>query len=177
MEIRRASEFVRAGWGAGGQAEVWDRISRTGAVSSDTTSYAEVRRDIAEQWAFSLSMMSLPPWPPLLRGQSGVLVGVGGQPLLLELFADPAMLREHYDALGESIWVDLREVPQVVTPGRRARRMARHVEQLIDDLPRDEAGWTVSPADSRLDVGLLEQRGQAVHLRASDRRHPIFAGT
>ncbi|QWC84573.1 hypothetical protein KLP28_13500 [Nocardioidaceae bacterium] len=174
MEIRRASEFVRAGWGAGGQAEVWDRISRTDAVGSATTSYAEVRRDIARQWAFDRSMMTLPPWPPLLPGQSGVLIGVGGYPMRLEIFSDPATLREHYTALGESIWVDLHDAPMEVTPGRRARRMVRRIEPLLAEQDDHPDPWSITGADSRYDVGRLKHGGLPVHIRASDRSHPVI---
>ena len=178
-EGRRASQFVRSGYGTGGQTEVWSRISRTAAVASATTSYAEMRfaADLQRQADAAHGVQLVPDVRPL-PGQAGVLVGIGGYPMLLEVFDDATTLREQFDAIVEAVRHDAQHAPPVPTPGRRARRL---VARLSEAYARLEPSGFDTPArsapDHVLDVARLDHGGRAVHLRAVDRRHPVVLGT
>ena len=59
-----------------------------------------------------------------LAGQRGILIGLGGQPAFLELFASPTGLRRHLAGLLEAAALDAALLPAEPTPGRRVRRFA-----------------------------------------------------
>jgi hypothetical protein len=72
--------------------------------------------------------------PPIrvrpVAGQRGVLLGVGGQPLTVDLFGSAGALRAHLPALIRAARLDAALVPPHLrqpVPGRRARRMARRL--------------------------------------------------
>jgi hypothetical protein len=60
-----------------------------------------------------------------LSGQRGVLIGLGGQPAFVELFASPTGLLRHLPGPLEAAAIDAALLPAEPTPGRRARRLAR----------------------------------------------------
>lgn len=175
-EGRRASEFIRAGWYAGGQAEVWSRIGTTAAAGSATGSYVEMRRDDVPHRADHPSAQQITRTVRPLPGQAGVLIGIGGLPLKLEVFDDSTTLREQFDAIVEAAFYDVGAAPTVPTPGRRSRRLIRRFEELVAHLETDGEDHYRSAYDARLDVARLDHRGRPAHLRITDRRHPVVAG-
>lgn len=83
-----------------------------------------------------------------LDGQRGVLIGLGTQPLLLELFGTHTLFRRHYRQLIESTLLDLELLPSIVlasgpVPGQRARDFAGLVQRLIstDLVSTGSTGW------------------------------------
>jgi hypothetical protein len=110
----RAPVTVRA---AGDQHEVWRRVARFGP--SATGSLLEATRD--RRRAAEDLVRGLRPVP----FQSGVLVGVGGQPLFLEVFDVPATLVHVWDGLLAAAALDAVGAPAVETPGYRARKFVR----------------------------------------------------
>lgn len=152
---RRAPVRVRA---AGGQQEVWERVSRYG--TSSTRSLLETTRD-ADAAARAL-VAGLRPLP----FQSGVLIGIGGQPVMLEVFDSPRTLARVWDGLLHAAAVDAVGRPVVPTPGRRARRFVRRVAQV--PLAADGRGAT---AEAR--VAVLGWRGRAVQTVALNPRHEL----
>ncbi|QBR91834.1 ARPP-1 family domain-containing protein [Nocardioides euryhalodurans] len=172
---RRANLVVRDGYGAGGQEEVWRRIASYDAIAgrvSRTGSLAE-RLDTAsaDEQAKVLSAAVRP-----IGGQCGVLIGVGGQPLLLEVFDHPTTLREQLRPLYRAAALDAYGAPALPTPARRARRFAERLAQVQLDLEPDvgQMGRLGRATNEHLDVAELRHRLSTVHLRASYRRHPLL---
>jgi len=172
---RRANLVVRDGYGAGGQEEVWRRIASYDATAgrvSRTGSLAE-RLDTAaaDEQAKVLSAAVRP-----IGGQCGVLIGVGGQPLLLEVFDHPTTLREQLRPLYRAAALDAYGAPAVPTPARRARRFAERLAQVQVDLEPDvgQMGRLGRATNEHLDVAELRHRLSTVHLRVSYRRHPLL---
>ena len=117
------------------------------------------------------------PEPPRLPGQSGVMIGLGGDPLRLKVFDDAASFREQFDAIVEAALHDVGAAPHVPTPGRRSRRMVRRFQEAVAHLQADSSDHWRSAYDARLDVARLDHRGRPAHLRVTDRRHPVVAGS
>ena len=118
-----------------------------------------------------------------LDGQVGVLVGIGGQPLALEVFDHPDTLREQFAEIVRAAGLDTLaapELPQVATPGRRARRLVERLERAEPSArtsPPDEAGCALVRArSSSVELTTLRRRGHDLHLRATYRRHPLLIG-
>ena len=172
---RRATTYVRNGLDEPGQqGEVWRRVSGYGGESA-TESLAE--RLSAPDALADRILKRLRPLP----GQTGVLVGIGGQPLALETFDHPETLREQFEAIIRAACLDAQGRPAQPTPGRRARRMVERLERTRLHAERDPA-QPDRPAELRrartanLDVMALDQSSRRLHLRATYRRHPILLG-
>ena len=123
---RRAPVSVRA---AQDQGRVWEQVRRYEQQydASDTHSLLEATRQVEGRAA--VAVHDLRPLP----FQAGVLVGVGGYPLMVETYDSPRTFAHAWDALVCSVAVDSATAPPVATPGRRARRFlerlaAVHVE-------------------------------------------------
>jgi hypothetical protein len=167
---RRAPSYVRAGFDAAGQEGVWERIEEYGGTSA-TGSLAD-RLDQPDEIARRALRRTRP-----LPGQTGVVVGVAGQPLALEVFDHPQTLAEQLEAIVRAAALDAVGRPTVDTPGRRARRMVERYERTT--LQRESDGgpvWLGRATTDDLDVMLLERSSRPVHLRATYRRHPVLAG-
>lgn len=171
---RRASTYVRGGLAAdprGQQDEVWRRVGRDAGTSA-TGSFVEhldrVEGDLQRRVA------RLRPLP----GQTGVLIGIGGHPLLLEDFDHPRTLAEQYDALLRAAALDAVGRPAEPTPGRRARRMVERLSCTRPTGPRDLDGRSrlLRARTDRLDVAVLERDRQRVHLRVVAPHHPVVVG-
>jgi len=168
----RASTYVRQGYDEPGrQHEVWRRVSGYDAWSP-TGSLAE-RLDRTDDQV-RLALRQVRP----LAGQCGVMVGIAGQPIALEVFDHPATLAEQLPAIIRAAGLDAAGRPEIPTPGRRARR-------LVERLERTRLDWEPSVGqDARLgrattdflDVMSLRRGRHALHLRATYRRHPILQG-
>ena len=111
-----------------------------------------------------------------LPGQRGVLIGLGGQPAFLELFASPAGLRRHLDGLLEAAAIDAALPDPEPTPGRRARRFAG----LLADAPiGDELGTDAGAGHALASRKYHEIRGlgwndQLLHATVFNRRHHLM---
>lgn len=78
--------------------------------------------------------------PRPLPGQSGVIVGVAGQPIALELFGSRSALAAQLPGIAEAATLEAMLHPHVErVPARRARRFAHAVQQ-IDWQPEAGAG-------------------------------------
>jgi hypothetical protein len=172
---RRANLVVRDGYGAGGQQEVWRRIASYDATAgrvSRTGSLAQrLDTGTADEQATVLAAAVRP-----IGGQCGVLIGVGGQPLLLEVFDHPTTLREQLRPLYRAAALDAHGAPALPTPARRARRFAERLAQVQVDREPDvgQMGRLGRATNEHLDVAELRHRLTTVHLRASYRRHPLL---
>ena len=120
---RRATPFVREAIRCGGdvQAGVWDRVARhTAGRDNVTQSFVRHLDDAAGEAADWSDLRPLP-------GQCGVLIGVGGQPYVAEVFENSMVLRRQLGSILESAALDAIGAPGGATPGRRARRFLDRV--------------------------------------------------
>lgn len=170
---RRAPTSVRHGFDQPGQQhEVWHRVQQHGG-GSPTGSLAE-RLDAPDEVAERL-LQTVQPMP----GQVGVLIGVGGQPLALEVFDHPRTMEEQFEAVVRAAALDAAGRPPVPTPGRRARRLVERLERLGGasfDAATDAGGLTTlgRSRTERFDVMSLRGMDRCVHLRATHLRHPML---
>jgi hypothetical protein len=169
---RRATTYVRHGFDeAGQQSEVWARVQRYGGGSA-TSSLADRLSSPDDQAGWILRRVR--PLP----GQTGVIVGIGGQPLALEVFDHPQTLHEQFEAIVRAGCLDAHGRPALPTPGRRARRLVDRLENTALDHEPD-VGQTSKLGRARtkdLDVMSLQQSSRRLHLRATYLRHPILIG-
>ena len=128
-----------------------------------------------EQASLLATARALRPLP----GQRGVVVGLAGQPVLLELFPSRSALRAHLGELLAGLLLDASAAGMVVeaTPGRRARRLVNRLEALKagPDLTVDAGMGTAFGADSPYaalrGVGVDDRW---VHLTVLNRRHSLL---
>lgn len=169
---RRATTYVRNGFDeVGQQSEVWARVQGDGG-SSATASLADRLSAPDEQASWMLKRVR--PLP----GQTGVIVGIGGQPLALEVFDHPQTLREQFDAIVRAACLDAFGRPALPTPGRRARRLVERLEktQLGHEPDVGQSSKLGRARTTDLDAMSLQQSYRRLHLRATYRRHPILIG-
>ncbi|MCQ1947567.1 ARPP-1 family domain-containing protein [Arthrobacter sp. zg-Y1116] len=132
-QARRAPLSIRAKMAGGGppeagsrrQEQIWERVRRFDAVRgpSATSSLPEHldRFGSLDRHRFTA--------PKPLDGQRGVVIGVGGQPLLLEVFGTATLFRLHYQQLLDAALLDAALLPAatqntVPMPGQLARDFA-----------------------------------------------------
>lgn len=129
---RRATNSVQAALrSADRQSRVWEDVRRyDDALGATATS----------SLADHLDRMPPAVAPRPLPGQSGVIVGVAGQPIALELFGSRTALAAHLPGIVEAATLEAMLHSHVErVPARRARRFAQAVEK-IDWQPGIGAG-------------------------------------
>jgi hypothetical protein len=173
---RRATPYVRSGahavpMGHDAQGEVWRRVDTYRSHDVDDTGSLVGHLDRADGDVRRLTH-SLRPLP----GQAGVIVAIAGQPFMMEVFDDAQTLREQFDSIIAAAGLDALGQPAVVTPSRRARRMAERLERMnLQPTEQVEDSVRLHARDHDLDVSVLSWRGRPVHLRATFLRHPSLA--
>jgi hypothetical protein len=168
---RRATPYVRDSVrrDVDVQGEVWRRVaSHTQGTANPTGSFVH-RLDQADRERETWS--DLRPLP----GQCGVLIGVGGQPYVAEVFDSPLRLRMQLPALLEAAALDARLAPRVETPSRRARRFVERLDRVRLGRP-EPAGIAerVRAVTDYADVATLRWQGHDVHSRMTNVRHPML---
>lgn len=116
------------------QTAVWDSVATYQdnlAAPSATSSYADIVTQ--RQSDVGALVEDLAPLP----GQRGVIVGIGGRAVALELFDSAATFAEYYDSLLAGYSVDALAAQAVATPSTQARRFVRKMA---------EASWTFGDA-------------------------------
>ena len=175
---RRATPFVRSGAsippdGQDRQGEVWRRVetyvgrARGNATGSLVGHLDDVESDVRRTTA------GLRP----LAGQAGVVIGIAGQPVMVEVFDDPRTLREQFDSIIAAAGLDALGQPEVATPARRARRLVERLEavQLMPCGPAG-VGTRLEARNEYVDASALTWRARTIHLRATNVRHPMLMG-
>jgi hypothetical protein len=180
------------------QREVWERVSSYDTVlgASDTSSFID-HLDGFDGGAANLSRggraagergaasSELDAWLEAVRGmaalegQRGIVVGVAGQPVLLELFPTHRALAEGMEALLTGLLLDAvaASAPVESTPARRARRIAERLDgEQFHRRPDVDAGLGVPLA---FDTRSLAARGTTVgeqwaHLSVFNRTHAVL---
>ncbi|WP_370873045.1 ARPP-1 family domain-containing protein [Arthrobacter bambusae] len=106
------------------QGRIWERISRHQGVSgsSPTGSLVELlnasrNRTIPQQFRLPLP----------LEGQRGVILGLEGEALMIEVFGTHSLFLRHYGQLADAVAMDLQlfaTVPEAATPAQEVRQLA-----------------------------------------------------
>lgn len=155
---RRSPVRVRAGQH---QGEVWRRVREYGTTG--THPLLDVREPD--------DLRGVRPLP----GQVGLLVGLGGQPLLLEVFDAPSTLAQAWDGLLGAVAVDAGRAAAVPTPGRRARRFLDRVRAVRPVAATSATGTALRAETPHVRVEALHWGGSVVHAVALDPRHELMA--
>jgi hypothetical protein len=154
------------------QQEVWRRVSRYdhSMGASATSSYVDHLNRLPE----SIDMGAV----PVLDGQRGVIVGLAGQPVLLELFPSYEALMAALPDLLSGLMLDAMSsgAPVAITPGRRARRMVerldgRHIHHATGVDAGDGEPFALDTEYAALRGVTLDQ--EWAHLSAFNRHHPL----
>lgn len=166
---RRATPYVRSGAVSGqGQGEVWRRVGQYVGADNATRSLVQ-QLDRSDHVALTDGLTPLP-------GQAGILIGLGGQPYIAEVFDDPRTLREQFDSIVAAAALDAPRAPEVSTPARRARRLIERFELLCMTEAGPAGVATRSEARSEyLDASAVRWQDRDLHLRITNVRHPLLA--
>ncbi len=194
---RRASMMVRSAQttasGFDRQGVVWDRVSRYDMAfgASPTASYVDhldrgsarnSARRVEDQGAgllaecneaIRLDVRAIRP----LAGQRGVLIGLGGQPAFLEVFATSSGLRRNLAALLEAAALDAELLSPEPTPGRRVRRFVGSLSgaPMGDDIEADAgAGRALASHSKYHEIRGLGWDDQLLHATVFNRRHHLM---
>lgn len=168
---RRAPFEVRAAL-TRGQQEVWRRVETySGRFGRNDTGSLLHAADQGRQGTDRL-VAGVQPLP----GQCGVIIGLAGQPLLLELSDSPRTFRALFGPLLQAVALDALAAEPVPTPGRRVRRF---VDRLLA-MPLIEAGEAGEGRAARGESAYGELRGllwreRLVHASAINTRHSLVA--
>ncbi|MFC6154805.1 ARPP-1 family domain-containing protein [Nocardioides yefusunii] len=173
---RRVTPWIRESVRSGGnvQQEVWDRVAqRTAGTDNPTRSF--VRRLDSEHGS---------DWSDLrpLQGQTGILVGLAGQPLMAEMFATSTDLRQQMPSILDAVSIDaaaLQDSGALLqsTPERRAVRFVHRFTQVQrSGLRQAGVGVEESGRSQYLDASVVRLQNTPVHVRMSNVRHPLLAG-
>lgn len=172
---RRASYAVRQGSLAaaargGSQSEVWSRVSRydRDLESSPTSSMLDHLNRVDDEPVRRMS------------GQRGVIVGIGGRVVGMELFGSSRGLSARWDGLVRAAQLDARLAPAVLTRSQAARDFVRALGRtslrsggaagLASAVRSDHGPLTVSGVS-----GAHLPGAPLLHLTAFDDSHPVFA--
>jgi len=183
--------------GGNRQGRIWERVSRfdnargTSATSSLLQHMDSFKDDKEERNRFSATDAPQP-----LEGQRGVVIGLGRQPLLLEVFGTSTLFLRHYRQLIEAALLDLELLsPQVLAsgpmPGQRARDFAAHVQAMsfgnFEDgaaavevrdhgslRSRNVSRTAGAVAAAGIAVELPQRRPQLAHLTGWNTQHPLM---
>ena len=152
------------------QGRVWDRVRRYESVlgATATTSHGEH----LDQVASDAHLARLHP----LDGQRGVIIGIMGVPVSLELFPTTDALAAQWRALVEAAALDARLGPPIRTTAAAARRFAERVERTSADRLPDGLTFRVRSDRPGISVRGLGVDDVLVHANALNSSHPLLVG-
>ncbi|WP_159803053.1 ARPP-1 family domain-containing protein [Arthrobacter zhaoguopingii] len=161
VELNRGAADARQ------QDRIWRRVDRFQGMNAVSATRSLVDHINARQRSAQLSV------PDPIDGQRGVIVGLGGRALMLELFGSHRLFVQHYAAIVEAAMLDIQlagGVAAVLTPAQSARDLAVHVMKL---------GLAAQGGPVAINGVTYTQPGSQpalVHLTGWDTRHPLMAG-
>jgi hypothetical protein len=170
---RRASYAVRQGNLVGrersgsAQTEVWARVARYDRefTASPTSSMLDHLDRVDDEPVRRMS------------GQRGVIVGIGGRVIGMELFGSSSGLAARWDGLVRAAQLDARMAPMHATPAQAARDFVRALGR-TEFLDGERAGLAtaVRSTGGPLTVsGVRLPHAPMLHLTAFDDTHPLLA--
>lgn len=115
-----------------------------------------------------------------LAGQRGIAVGLGGYPMMVELFGSTGALRRHMPAMLEAVLVDGIAAGGAgePVPARRVRRLVAHIESLTPTVDRSidaRIGESVRADSAKVALRCVQFERRWAHISVFDRRHPVLA--
>lgn len=152
------------------QHDVWTRVQRYERAHGASATGSLV--DVQERTASLVGPIVAGARP--LFGQRGVLIGVAGHPVLLEVFDHPRTLAEQWDAILTAVALDAIGAPYAPTPGYRARAFTARIQALAlepDDI--GPAATTLAARDDLAAVRALTTPAGTVHAAALNVRHDL----
>ena len=164
----RAPAAVRT---ARGQGEVWRHVSRYEQRFDRSATGSLVEATGRAERGAASAVADLRP----LAFQCGLLVGIAGQPLLLEVFDSPRTFADAWRPLLRSVALDAAGAPPVPTPGRRARRFLDRVTAVPLSAHPSGIGTGVAGASPYATLSGLVWCDRAVHAAAVNPRHALVA--
>lgn len=189
---RRVSVSLRAArdranrQGKDPQQAVWHGIASRYEtnVRTATHSFADHLDRVARE-SRQRTERPLPATP--LPGQRGVIIGIGGRVLGMELLATPTALAKRWNGILEAARFDAEHAPETATLGQQARDFAARIEQANVDVACEAPSVVTLVADQRslhlsgIALPVPEHSidgdfGGIVHLAAYDQAHPLLAG-
>lgn len=188
---RRVSAPLRTGrdrahrLGKDPQDAVWHAITsryETNAPTA-TNSFADHLDRVARERG-QRTERPLPATP--LTGQRGVIIGIGGRVLGMELLATPTALTKRWNGILEVARFDAEHAPEAATPAQQARDFVAKVERTHVNVDCEFPSFVTFAADlgSMHLSGIALPRSEGsiggdvwriVHLAAHDQGHPLLA--
>jgi hypothetical protein len=165
---RRAPLTVRAGRD---QSEVWQRVRSMEQRYDASGTHSLLDATRRAEGRAGASVAGLRPLP----FTCGVLVGIAGQPAVLEVFDSPRSFAHAWDGLVRSVALEALTATPVPTPGRRARRFLDRLPQVSVDRTAAGVGTGLHGETAYARLAALEWRGRVVHAVATNPRHELLA--
>lgn len=170
--IRRETPLTGRESGRGAdQQDVWARVRRYERAHGASATGSLV--DVQERTARLVEPIVHSVRP--LFGQRGVLIGVAGHPVLVEVFDHPRTLAEQWTAVLTAVALDAVGAPYAPTPGYRARAFTARIQAMglhvVDD---EQAGATTREGrDDLAAVRALTTPAGVIHAAALNVRHDL----
>ncbi|MFB9652774.1 ARPP-1 family domain-containing protein [Pseudarthrobacter oxydans] len=183
--------------GGNRQDRIWERVRRFDAArGASATSSLLQHLDWFQDDKEERNRFDPADAPQPLEGQRGVVIGLGHQPLLLEVFGTHTLFRRHHRQLVESALLDLELLPPQALasgpmPGQRARDFAARVQAMdfgtfdggaaavevrnhgsLRSRNVSRAAGAVTAAG--IAVALPQRRPQLAHLTGWNIQHPLM---
>ncbi|HCK79222.1 MAG TPA: hypothetical protein DHW34_04310, partial [Actinobacteria bacterium] len=156
------------------QSAVWESVAQY--ASTLTPSLTESYLDYLDT-GFTLEEAEV---PPVLAGQTGVMIGIAGHPVMLEVFTTHQEFALAYEHIIKAAITDSIGGQVIATPSRRARRFLAGLETSLMEQSLSLSGGTALKAEPRNEVvyasvSAVECDEKLVHLIALNRRHNLLA--
>ncbi|GAA2079939.1 hypothetical protein GCM10009821_20270 [Aeromicrobium halocynthiae] len=169
---RRGSLRIRAGLRVDGnrQDAVWSRVRGYEARRGATATCSFTAHDDRAGASIRPLIGGLAPLP----GQIGVLIGLAGQPMSVDVFGNDALLRREFDSLIRSAAFDALDLPAVATPARRARRFLDRADRVTTRrTDAAGAGWSIEGRDEYVIASGLDHDSLPAHRALFNPRHEL----
>jgi hypothetical protein len=150
---------------------VWERVRRYELRYRGNATHSLLEATDRVERAAATLIAGLSPLP----FQTGVLIGIGGQPLVLEAYDSPQTLAHVWDDLLRAAAVDAVHARAVPTPGRRARRFVQRMTEVPLAPISGGIGSCGRGTTPYVRMSVLAWRGRAVHTVAINQRHELVA--
>lgn len=156
--------------GGARQGSVWNRVQRYEPVlgATETSSIG----DHLDRVASDPRLAAFRP----LDGQRGVVVGIMGVPVALELFPSPESLVAQWPSLVLAAALDARLGQPIRTTGSAARRFAERVQRTNASRTADGAAFRVESERPGVSIRGLGLGRSLVHAQALNSAHPLLVG-
>lgn len=156
--------------GVADQGAAWERIDNFERQFGGTATHTLTRH---------LDQVD-PSGIPLIDGQRGVILGIGGRVIGAEMFGSPRGLAARWDGILAAAALDARSAPPVPTTGQRARDFAAQVERMVLTVG-DGAGMARRLRSTHQTlvlsgIGVAADPRRVIHATVWNTAHPTLMG-